>query len=119
MYLLSILLTRMEIKSIEIYRHDIKVRLVFLETDADDDVPEDLAVEYVSSIEEMRNVYPERTTSENKLEDEIDTDENRVETAQEYLEDEDEPTVRGVLVSKLGSYRQALLQLLAEKHRRG
>ncbi len=108
-----------KIKSIEFNRHDIKARLVFLETDADDDVPEELTVKDVSSWEEMRNVYPERTFSDNKLVDEIDTYENRVETAQEYLEDEDDPTVRGVLASKLSSYRQALRQLLAEKSRRG
>jgi hypothetical protein len=57
--------------------------------------------------------------NDDKLEDEIDTYESRVETAQEYLEDEDDPTVRGVLASRLGSYRQVLRQLLAEKQKRG
>lgn len=80
--------------------------MVFLETDADEDVPEELTVKDVSSWEEMRNVYPERTFSDNKLVDEIDTYENRVEIAQEYLEDEDDPTVRGVLASKLIGYNR-------------
>lgn len=108
-----------KIKSIEFDRHDINARLIFLESDINEDVPKDLIVENISSSEEMRNVYPERTLSDEKLEDEIDTFENRVETAQEYLEDEDDPTVRGVLASRLGAYRQTLRQLLAEKQRRG
>lgn len=108
-----------KIKSIEFDRHDINARLIFLESDSNEDVPKDLIVKNISSSEEMRNVYPERTLSDEKLEDEIDTYENRVETAQEYLEDEDDPTVRGVLASRLGAYRQTLRQLLAEKQRRG
>lgn len=108
-----------KIKSIEFDRHDINARLIFLESDSNEDVPKDLIVNNISSSEEMRNVYPERTLSDEKLEDEIDTYENRVETAQEYLEDEDDPTVRGVLASRLGAYRQTLRQLLAEKQRRG
>ena len=108
-----------KIKSIEFDRHDINARLIFLESDINEDVPKGLIVENISSSEEMRNVYPERTLSDEKLEDEIDTFENRVETAQEYLEDEDDPTVRGVLASRLGAYRQTLRQLLAEKQRRG
>ena len=108
-----------KIKSIEFDRHDINARLVFLESDINEEVPKELVVENISTSEEMRNVYPERMFSDDKLEDEIDTYENRVETAQEYLSDEDDPTVRGVLASRLGAYRQTLRQLLAEKQRRG
>ena len=108
-----------KIKSIEFDRHDINVRLVFLESDFNEEVPKELVVENVSTPVEMRNVYPERMFSDDKLEDEIDTYEKRVETAQEYLSDEDAPTVRGVLASRLGAYRQTLRQLLAEKQRRG
>lgn len=108
-----------KIKLIEFDRHDINARLVFLESDINEEVPKELVVENISTPEEMRNVYPERMFSDDKLEDEIDTYENRVETAQEYLSDEDDPTVRGVLASRLGSYRQTLRQLLAEKRRRG
>lgn len=116
--MLSILLTRRKIKSIEFDRRDIKAKFVFLETDANEVVPKELIVEDISSREEMCNVYPERTFSDDKLEDMIDTYENRVETAQEYLEDEDDTYVRVVLASKLGSYRQTLRQLLKEKRRR-
>ena len=108
-----------KIKSIEFDRHDINAKLVFLESDINEEVPKELVVENISTSEEMRNVYPERMFSDDKLEDEIDTYENRVETAQEYLSDEDDPTVRGVLASRLGAYRQTLRQLLAEKQRRG
>lgn len=100
-------------------RIDIKAKFVFLASDENEDVPESLLVENISSITEMRNVYPERAYSDEKLEDEIDTYENRVETAQDYLEDEDDLTVRGVLSSRLYSYRQTLQQLLTEKKRRG
>lgn len=108
-----------KIKSIEFDRRDLNARLVFLESDINEEVPKELVVENISTSEEMRNVYPERMFSDDKLEDEIDTYENRVETAQEYLSDEDDPTVRGVLASRLGAYRQTLRQLLAEKQRRG
>lgn len=108
-----------EITSIVLNRIDIKAKFVFLVSDENEDIPESLLVENISSIPEMRNVYPERAYSDEKLEDEIDTYENRVETAQDYLEDEDDPTVRGVLSSRLYSYRQTLQQLLTEKKRRG
>ena len=107
-----------KINSIEFIRHDINVRLVFLESDINENVYKELVVDNVSTSEEMRNVSPERIFSDDKLEDEIDTFENRVETTQEYLTDEDDPTVRGVLASRLSVYRQALRQLLAEKQRR-
>lgn len=107
-----------KINSIEFIRHDINIRLVFLESDINENVYKELVVDNVSMSEEMRNVYPERIFSDDKLEDEIDTFENRVETTQEYLTDEDDPTVRGVLASRLSVYRQALRQLLAEKQRR-
>lgn len=107
-----------KINSIEFIRHDINIRLVFLESDINENVYKELVVDNVSTSEKMRNVYPERIFSDDKLEDEIDTFENRVETTQEYLTDEDDPTVRGVLASRLSVYRQALRQLLAEKQRR-
>ena len=107
-----------KINSIEFIRHEINIRLVFLESDINENVYKELVVDNVSTSEEMRNVYPERIFSDDKLEDEIDTFENRVETTQEYLTDEDDPTVRGVLASRLSVYRQALRQLLAEKQRR-
>lgn len=111
--------TTKKINSIEFDRSDINARFVFLESDCDEEFPENLFVDDISSREEMRNVYPERTYSDDKLEDEIDTYENRVETAQEYLEDDDDPTVRGVLRGRLGAYRQTLHVLLEEKRRRG
>lgn len=107
-----------KINSIEFIRHDINASLVFLESDINENVYKELVVDNVSTSEEMRNVYPERIFSDDKLEDEIDTFENRVETTQEYLTDEDDPTVRGVLASRLSVYRQTLRQLLAEKQRR-
>ena len=107
-----------KINSIDFIRHYINIRLVFLESDINENVYKELVVDNVSTSEEMRNVYPERIFSDDKLEDEIDTFENRVETTQEYLTDEDDPTVRGVLASRLSVYRQALRQLLAEKQRR-
>lgn len=103
-----------KIYSIEFIRHDINVRFVFLESDINEEVYKELVVDNVSTSEEMRNVYPERVFSDDKLEDEIDTFENRIETAQEYLEDEDDPSVRGILASRLSAYRQTLRLLLIE-----
>lgn len=89
-----------------------------MESDINEEVYKELVVDNVSTSEEMRNVYPERVFSDDKLEDEIDTFENRIETAQEYLEDEDDPSVRGILASRLSAYRQTLRLLLIEKQRR-
>lgn len=107
-----------KIYSIEFIRHDINVRFVFLESDINEEVYKELVVDNVSTSEEMRNVYPERVFSDDKLEDEINTFENRIETAQEYLEDEDDPSVRGILASRLSAYRQTLRLLLIERQRR-
>ena len=107
-----------KIYSIEFIRHDINVRFVFLEADINEEVYKELVVDNVSTSEEMRNVYPERVFSDDKLEDEINTFENRIETAQEYLEDEDDPSVRGILASRLSAYRQTLRLLLIERQRR-
>ena len=49
-----------KIKSIEFDRHDINARLVFLESDINEEVPKELVVENISTSEEIRNVYPER-----------------------------------------------------------
>lgn len=107
-----------KVKSIEFDRYDIKAKFIFLETDANEDVPKELIVEDISSWGEMCNVYPERTYSDDELEDKIDIYENRVETAQIYLEDEDDSTVRSLLTSSLDSYKQILRRLLIEKRRR-
>ena len=107
-----------KIYSIEFIRHDINVRFVFLESDINEEVYKELVVDNVSTSEEMRNVYPERVFSDDKLEDEINTFENRIETAQEYLEDEDDPSVRGILASRLSADRQTRRLLLIERQRR-
>ena len=49
-----------KINSIEFIRHDINIRLVFLESDINENVYKELVVDNVSTSEEMRNVYPER-----------------------------------------------------------
>lgn len=106
------------IKSIELERFDINAKFVFLDSDENECFSTALLVGNISSAEEMCNIYPEKCFSDEKLEDEIDIFENRVETAQEYLECEGDPAVRETLVSRLVSYRQTLRQLLAEKDRR-
>lgn len=49
-----------KINSIEFIRHDNNIRLVFLESDINENVYKELVVDNVSTSEEMRNVYPER-----------------------------------------------------------
>ena len=69
-------------------------------------------------MDEFRNAYPERLLSNDELEEEIERCVDRIETAQDYLSDEDDYNVCAVLRSKLANYRQTFSVLREEKIRR-
>ena len=81
-------------------------------------IPSDLLREEIATVDEFRNAYPERLLSNDELEEEIERCVDRIETAQDYLSDEDDYNMCAVLRSKLANYRQTLSVLREEKIRR-
>lgn len=78
-----------------------------------------MLVDNVLTSEELRDVHPERLYSEEKLDDLIDTYEDRVDTASDWIDDYDTDSyTRSVMRSKLYEYSQCLNALRAERERR-
>ncbi|EFR55533.1 MULTISPECIES: hypothetical protein [Bacteroides] len=78
-----------------------------------------MLVDNVLTSEELRDVHPERLYSEEKLDDLIDTYEDRVDTASDWIDDYDTDSyTRSVMRSKLYEYSRCLNALRAERERR-
>ena len=78
-----------------------------------------MLVDNVLTSEELRDVHPERLYSEEKLDDLIDTYEDRVDTASDWIDDYDTDSyTRSVMRSKLYEYSRCLNALRAERGRR-
>lgn len=78
-----------------------------------------MLVDNVLTSEELRDVHPERLYSEEKLDDLIDTYEDRVDTASDWIDDYDTDSyTRSVMRSKLCEYSRCLNALRAERERR-
>ena len=68
-----------------------------------------MLVDNVLTSEELRDVHPERLYSEEKLDDLIDTYEDRVDTASDWIDDYDTDSyTRSVMRSKLCEYSRCL-----------
>ena len=106
------------IVSIEMIRLDLGFHICFYEDKSSEAIPSDLLKEEIATVDEFRNAYPERLLSNDELEEEIERCVDRIETAQDYLSDEDDYNVCAVLRSKLANYRQTLSVLREEKIRR-
>ena len=106
------------IVSIEMIRLDLGFHICFYEDKSSEAIPSDLLREEIATVDEFRNAYPERLLSNDELEEEIERCVDRIETAQDYLSDEDDYDVCAVLRSKLANYRQTLSVLREEKIRR-
>ena len=79
----------------------------------------DLIVKNILSSTELRNVHPERLYSEEKLNELIETYEDRVDTASDWADDYDTDSyTRSVMRSKLYEYNRYLSILKAERDRR-
>lgn len=78
-----------------------------------------MLVDNVVTLEELRDVHPERLYSMEKLDELIDSYEDRVNTASDWIDDSDTDSyTRSVLRSKLYEYNRCLNVLKAEKERR-
>lgn len=106
------------IVSIEMIRLDLGFHICFYEDKSSEAIPSDLLREEIATVDEFRNAYPERLLSNDEIEEEIERCVDRIETAQDYLSDEDDYNVCAVLRSKLANYRQTLSVLREEKIRR-
>ena len=79
----------------------------------------DLIVKNILSSTELRNVHPERLYSEEKLNELIETYEDRVDTASDWADDYDTDSyTRSVMRNKLYEYNRYLSILKAERDRR-
>ena len=78
-----------------------------------------MLVDNVVTSEELRDVHPERLYSMEKLDELIDTYEDRVDTASDWIDDYDTDSyTRSVMRSKLCEYSRCLNVLKAERERR-
>lgn len=78
-----------------------------------------MLVDNVVTSEELRDVHPERLYSMEKLDELIDTYENRVETASDWIDDYDTDSyTRSVMRSQLCEYNRCLNVLKTERERR-
>ena len=105
------------IENIILYKKDVDLEIDFINNIEDFD--RRMLVGNVTTSKELRDVHPERLYSEEKLDELIDTYENRVDTATDWIDDYDTDSyTRSVMRSKLYEYSQCLNTLKAEKERR-
>ena len=106
------------IENIIIQKRDVDLVIDFIQEKMQN-LNKDLIVKNILSSTELRNVHPERLYSEEKLNELIETYEDRVDTASDWADDYDTDSyTRSVMRSKLYEYNRYLSILKAEKDRR-
>ena len=106
------------IENIIIQKRDVDLVIDFIQEKMQN-LNKDLIVKNILSSTELRNVHPERLYSEEKLNELIETYEDRVDTASDWADDYDTDSyTRSVMRSKLYEYNRYLSILKAERDRR-
>lgn len=106
------------IENIVLYKKDVDLEIDFIKNGIEN-FDKRMLVDNVVTLEELRDVRPERLYSEEELDELIDTYEDRVDTASDWMDDCDTDSyTRSVMRSKLYEYSQCLNTLRAEKERR-
>ena len=106
------------IENIIIQKRDVDMVIDFIQEKMQN-LNKDLIVKNILSSTELRNVHPERLYSEEKLNELIETYEDRVDTASDWADDYDTDSyTRSVMRSKLYEYNRYLSILKAERDRR-
>ena len=106
------------IENIIIQKRDVDLVIDFIQEKMQN-LNKDLIVKNILSSTEPRNVHPERLYSEEKLNELIETYEDRVDTASDWADDYDTDSyTRSVMRSKLYEYNRYLSILKAERDRR-
>lgn len=106
------------IENIIIQKRDVDLVIDFIQEKMQN-LNKDLIVKNILSSTELRNVHPERLYSEEKLNELIETYEDRVDTASDWADDYDTDSyTRSVMRGKLYEYNRNLSILKAERDRR-
>lgn len=106
------------IENIILYKKDVDLEIDFIKNSIEN-FDRRMLVDNVVTSEELRDVHPERLYSEEKLNELIDTYEDRVDTASDWIDDYDTDSyTRSVMRSKLYEYSRCLNALRAERERR-
>ncbi len=106
------------IENIFLYKKDFDLEIDFIKNGIVN-FDKRILVDNVITSEELRNVHPERLYSMEKLDDMIDTYEDRVDTASDWIDDYDTDSyTRSVMRNKLYEYSRCLNVLKAERERR-
>ena len=106
------------IENIIIQKRDVDLVIDFIQEKMQN-LNKDLIVKNILSSTELRNVHPERLYSEEKLNELIETYEDRVDTASDWADDYDTDSyTRSVMRNKLYEYNRYLSILKAERDRR-
>ena len=106
------------IENIIIQKRDVDLVIDFIQEKMQN-LNKDLIVKNILSSTELRNVHPERLYSEEKLNELIETYEDRVDTASDWADDYDTDSyTRSVMRSKLYENNRYLSILKAERDRR-
>ena len=106
------------IENIFLYKKDFDLEIDFIKNGIVN-FDKRILVDNVITSEELRNVHPERLYSMEKLDDMIDTYEDRVDTTSDWIDDYDTDSyTRSVMRNKLYEYSRCLNVLKAERERR-
>ena len=106
------------IENIIIQKRDVDLVIDFIQEKMQN-LNKDLIVKNILSSTELRNVHPERLYSEEKLNELIETYEDRVDTASDWADDYDTDSyTRSVMRNKLYEYNRYLSILKADRDRR-
>ena len=106
------------VENIFLHKKDFDLGIDFIKNNMLD-FDQRMLVNNVVTSEELRDVHPERLYSMEKLDELIDTYEDRVDTASDWIDDYDTDSyTRSVMRSKLCEYSRCLNVLKAERERR-
>lgn len=106
------------IENVFLYKKDFHLEIDFIKNGIMN-FDKSMLVDNVVTAEELREVHPERLYSMEKLDELIDTYEDRIDTASDWIDDYDTDSyTRSVMKSKLFEYSRYLNVLKTEKKRR-
>lgn len=106
------------IENITVFKKDVGLKIDFIK-DETELFDRKILVDNVVTSAELRDVHPERLYSDDKLDEMIETYEDRVETASDWIDDYDTDSyTRSIMRSRLYEYNRCLYVLKTERERR-
>ena len=107
-----------DIEHIIVEKKDVDLVIDFIQ-DSRENVEKEFTVDNVLTSVELRDVHPEYLYSDEKLDELIETYEDRIDTASDWADDYDTDSyTRSIMRSKLYEYNRCLNVLVTERNRR-